>query len=188
MSEREVYVYSIGFGGLLILNIFAVSIFLCCRRYNSKQHQKKKETGQFGNLDNDKDKTMIGSSYESTNERVISDDIFQRPHSQTREENNRGPTSGSNLSSLRTLNSGYLHPYTTFTDRKETHSYCTKINFYNSSGAYSVSKLPKVASRYTHPVALLEHEHTELQTIPKSNETELHTVHYLELVDVSNNT
>lgn len=66
MSEREVYVYSIGFGGLLILNIFAVSIFLCCRRYNSKQHQKKKETGQFGNLDNDKDKTMIGSSYEST--------------------------------------------------------------------------------------------------------------------------
>ncbi|CAG2256820.1 unnamed protein product [Mytilus edulis] len=167
-SEREVYVYTVGFGGVLILNISAVSIFLCCRKYKAKQHHQDKTIAeQNDNSTNEEEITRFGGSYES-----IIDDI----------------TSGSEVLSSRIQNSEYLHPYTTFTDRKETHSYCTKINFHKSSNTYSVSNLPKVASRYTHPVKQLEHEHTEVQTIPKSNDTELHTVHYLELVDVSNNT
>lgn len=156
--------YSIGFGGLLILNISAVSIFLCCRKYKAKHyHQDKTIAEQNDNSINEEEITRFGSSYES-----IIDDI----------------TSGSEVLSSRIQNSEYLHPYTTFTDRKETHSYCTKINFHKSSNTYSVSNLPKVASRYTHPVKQLKHEHTEVQTIPKSNDTELHTVHYLELVDL----
>lgn len=165
--------YTIGFGGLLILDISAVSIFLCCRKYKEKQHhQDKTISEQNDNSTNEDEITRIGGSYESIIEQVICDDI----------------TSGSEVLSSRIQNSGYLHPYTTFTERKETHCYCTRINFHHSSSTYSVSKLPKVASRYTHPVELLEHEHTEVQTLPNSNDTERHTVHVLELVDVSNNT
>ncbi|VDI79965.1 Hypothetical predicted protein [Mytilus galloprovincialis] len=173
LSEREVYVYTIGFGGLLIVNVSAVSIFLCCRKYKAKQHHQDKTIAeQNDNSTNEKEITRIGSSYESIIEQVICDDI----------------TSGSVVLSSRIQNSGYLHPYTTFTERTETHSYCTKINIHNSSSTYSVSNLPKVASRYTHHVEQLQHEHKIEQTIPKSNDTQLHTAHYLELVDVSNKT
>ncbi|CAC5399245.1 unnamed protein product [Mytilus coruscus] len=188
LSDREIYVYTVGFGGLLILNISAVSIFLCCRKCKAKKLQNNKIAEKNGSQNNEEEIIRIGSSYESINDSVICDDIIQMPNSRKREENDRSLTSGPEVSSSRTQNSGYLHPYTTFIDRKETHSYCTKINSHKNSGTYSVSKHSKGASGYAHPFQQLQHKHTEVPTIPKSKYKEPHTVNYLELVDVPNNT
>ncbi|CAC5385994.1 unnamed protein product [Mytilus coruscus] len=118
VNQSTCKVKQVGFVGLLILNISAVSIYLCCHKHRAKQHQNKTIAGQNDISTTKEEITRIGSSYESINERIICDDIIQMPNSRKREENKRSLTSGSEVYSSRTQNSGYLHPYTTFIEIK----------------------------------------------------------------------
>ncbi|VDI39236.1 Hypothetical predicted protein [Mytilus galloprovincialis] len=105
-SEREVYVYSIGFGGLLILNVSAVSIFVCCRKYKEKQHhQDKTISPKNDNSTNEEEIARVGGSYESIIEQVICDDI----------------TSGSEVLSSRIQNSDtFIHTQHLLKERRHS--------------------------------------------------------------------
>lgn len=120
-----------------------------------------------------------GSLYDSINEDEIYDDNIQIIYSKECTAVINSLTSDSNVSSLKSECSDYLHPYTTVTKDIETHTYCTQIKSYDSSSSSSASDDMKRDSGYTHPYQNLE--------AVKSGESKLEyskLVQYFEFTDI----
>ncbi|CAC5410139.1 unnamed protein product [Mytilus coruscus] len=131
LTERGIYVYSARFGGLFILIVSALSIFIYFNRHRSKQLQINQILEHNDNPVNDE--TLHESLYESIDESAICDANIEKSNPQESLEEDTILQSGSEVSSK---SSGYLHPYTTFTKNNTTHLYCTQIKS-DSSSTYS---------------------------------------------------
>lgn len=176
LSEREIYIYSAGFGGLFILILSSLPIFIYVSRHRSKQLRINQILEQNDNSVNEEG--LDESVYDSIDETAMCGDNFpKRTPLEIKEQDNILQSS----SEESYKSSGYLHPYTTFTENNATHLYCKPMQS-NSSSASSSAENVKRDSGYTHPYQQLKQK---LQTTPKSEYTELTVVHYLELVDVT---
>ncbi|CAG2253708.1 unnamed protein product [Mytilus edulis] len=166
-TERDIYVYLSGFGGFVLITLSAVPIYICFRKYKSKQLKNNHITEPDNNQTNEESSTE--NVYEIIDESSIFDENIQTTNPTERLEDDKNPQSGSEISST---NSGYLHPYTTFTERNETHTYCTQINTNNSSSLSSSSSSLRRDSGYTHPLRTLANW---TQRISNSTKDRLHT-------------
>lgn len=165
-----------------------VILSVCLIKNRSKQSQNIPITIQNDHwISADNDTTNDDSLYESIDESAICEDNFQNRNPQEGIEEDENMKSESKLSSIKSENSGYLHPYTTFTESKNTHVYCTKAFYSDNTSTSSSSGNEKRYSGYTHPYQQLNKKELELRPAQTSDYTELTVVHYLELVDVQNN-
>lgn len=179
------YLYSAGSGGLLLLLLIIVLIIVCRRKTKSQNQQI---TFQNDNPNTEEiDSANTDSLYESIDESNLCEDIIQIRNTNASKMLDMNLQPESELSSIKSENSGYLHPYTTLTERKETHLYFTPTNSSTNSGMSCFSENVKRDSEYTHPYNQLQQDNAQLRTAKKSEYTQLTAVYYLELVDVHYN-
>lgn len=184
LSEREIVLYSVGSSGSILLILFVFLITVCVRKYISKQHSNN-PTVQPNDTDNEA--AYSDNLYETIDESAICDETIPIPNLQDNQENDNDINSESELSSTKSEYSGYLHPYTTFTETKETPMYCTQINYHESCITSNKSEnINKMSACTNHYQELQDKE----ESLPTSSSvySDLTVVHYLELMDVTNNT